>query len=151
MDLSISTSFTYYLFIWVCLRTILVICRSRQSVFTLLMYGMYADQLTWITMWNRPESTKQQTHQTTITDCNTHTPFSFFFAFCLQYYNNVRKGMRNALTLVFQYTCCLCNISSVFFLHFHASSLKTNGTLYSLWNILNKPHQPDATLKSIYI
>lgn len=53
----------------------------RWAVFTLLMYGIYADPLTWIRMWSRAESTKQQTHQT-ITDCNTHHSrrLSFLFA-----------------------------------------------------------------------
>lgn len=76
---------TYYLFIWVCLRTILVICRARQSVFTLLMYGIYADLPTWIKMWNRPIRTKQPTHRSTITDCNTH-PTADCSDFCLQFY-----------------------------------------------------------------
>jgi len=144
---------TYYLFIWVCLRTILVICRPSQSVFTLLMYGIYADLLTWIRMWNRPVSTKQPTHQTTITDCNTHT-IRNISPFCLLYSNKVGKGMRNALGPVFQYAGCLCNFSSVHFLrHFHASPLKTNGTVCSLWNItknLNTPHQPESVSETLH-
>ncbi len=46
------------------------------AVFTLLMYGIYADTLTWIRMWRRAESTKQEAHQTTKTDCNTHHKIS---------------------------------------------------------------------------
>lgn len=52
------------------------------AVFTLLMYGIYADPLAWIRMRSRAESTKQPTHQTTITDCNTHRSRFLSFSVC---------------------------------------------------------------------
>lgn len=61
---------------------------------------------------------------------------------CLQYSNNVGKGMRNArLKLVFQYSCCLCGICSVYvFTPLSHISVESNQCCI-LWNItkyLNK-------------